>query len=150
MDLRVEVQTDTRALTEQWGEAAVSRKLRAATEESLQYLKGLVQEGTPVDTGLGRGSVFTAVRGTGLDIEGVVASPQAHMVVLELGRRPGMRMPPLDPIRVWLRRHGQSDSLAFVVARAIGRRGIEARRMFGKAAERGGATVTRIFARHLS
>jgi hypothetical protein len=46
--------------------------------------------------------------------------------VMEKGRRPGGRMPPLDAIAGWLRRKG-STANAFVVARSIARRGIKGR-----------------------
>jgi hypothetical protein len=46
--------------------------------------------------------------------------------VMEYGRKPGGRMPPLDAIAGWLRRKG-SNANAFVVARSIARRGIKGR-----------------------
>ena len=50
---------------------------------------------------------------------------------VEHGRAPG-RMPPIGPIELWLRRKaGVTDrSAAFLVARAIGRRGTKGARMF--------------------
>lgn len=42
-------------------------------------------------------------------------------------RRPNRKMPPLQVIRDWLARRGADPKLAFVVARAIARRGILAR-----------------------
>lgn len=42
----------------------------------------------------------------------------------EFGRPPG-RMPPVEPIAAWLRRHGGDPDNAFIVARAIGRRGTQ-------------------------
>lgn len=41
---------------------------------------------------------------------------------VDLGRRAG-KMPPVAAIADWLRRHGGDESMAFVVARSIGRRG---------------------------
>ena len=46
------------------------------------------------------------------------------------GRRPGARPPPLQPIREWLARRGKPERLAFVVARAIGKRGIRPRNVY--------------------
>lgn len=50
----------------------------------------------------------------------------AYYHVMEEGRRPGGRMPPVDAIAGWLRRRGSSAN-AFVVARSIARRGIKGR-----------------------
>lgn len=128
--------------------AQIDQRGRAALLEATAYLKGEVQKGTPVDRGIGRGSVVAQVNGSGLELTGKVVSIEAHMVVLELGRRPGSRPPPTGPIAAWLSRHGSDPKLAFVVARAIGKRGMPARHMFQQAAERGRATVEQIFLRH--
>lgn len=50
-----------------------------------------------------------------------------HAVYVEGGRRPGAKMPPLDPIRAWVLRHGMPASAAWPVARKIARDGIKAR-----------------------
>jgi hypothetical protein len=63
-----------------------------------------------------------------------------HTVFVERGRRPGARPPPVDAILPWVRRHIQLDgqtrsrrgsdpyrAVAFLIARAIGRRGIAPR-----------------------
>ena len=137
-------------LMRRWGPDQIARRKRAAMDESLAYLRKRVQDATPVDTGLGRGSVFTEIRGTAVDLTGVVASAQPHMVVLEVGRRPGAKMPPATAIRRWLEHQGGDGRLAFVVARAIGRRGLPPHRMFARAAEQGRATVQAIWRRHFS
>jgi hypothetical protein len=69
---------------------------------------------------------------------------------MDLGRRPGARMPPLAPIMLWVervlrvgltpsgrrsrRRGAQAEvrSVAFLIARAIGRRGITGRQFFSR------------------
>jgi hypothetical protein len=154
----IDVRIDTSKVLAALDKMQVKRRLGAAMQESVVYLQGLVQAATPADTGLHRGSVFTEVRGTPLELRGVVASPLKSMLVLERGRRPGQRMPPLGPIRAWLQRHGGTEAakLAFVVARSIGRRGLFPRqgkpdgyRMFEQAAHRGADAVHAIFARHL-
>ena len=68
--------------------------------------------------------------GTARSIESVLPTITAPWVAVvghdrpyvDLGRRAG-RMPPVDVIRDWLRRHGGDVDMAFVVARSIGRRG---------------------------
>ena len=53
----------------------------------------------------------------------VLLNSAPYAAVIEGGRRPGARMPPLGPIEAWARRKG-IDIPAFVIARAIARRGI--------------------------
>ena len=146
-EITVDMTSAIRAM-EKVSPAAIERRSRAAMGESLAYLQTEVRKGTPIDTGIGRGSVYTEMRGTAVDLRGRVASAQEHMVVLEMGRRPGSRQPPLAPIRRWLERHGMDGGLAFVVARNIGKRGMKPHHMFAKAAERGGSFVNSIFAKH--
>lgn len=126
----------------------LEQRQRAAMEESLSYLQSEVRAGMPVDLGIGRGSVFTEIRGGTTNMRGTVGSGQIHVAVLEKGRRPGATPPPTGPIASWLSRHGGDAKLAFVVARSIGRRGTKAHKMFKNAAERGGGRVESIFKRH--
>jgi hypothetical protein len=62
-----------------------------------------------------------------------VFSTANYAVPVEVGRRKNSRMPPLEPIRAWLRSKRKDPRLAYVVARAIARRGIKGR-FFMKAA----------------
>jgi hypothetical protein len=136
------------AAMEKVSPAQVERRTRNAMEESLSWAQSEVRAGMVVDTGLGRGSVVTEMRGAGVDVRGRVYSPLAHVVVMERGRRPGAAMPPLAPIRRWLERHGMDGGLAFVVARNIARKGMPAHRMFERAVEKGRGVIPGIFARH--
>jgi len=47
-----------------------------------------------------------------------------HHVFVEMGRRAGARMPPVAVIAAWCGRKLGDSTLGFIVARAIGRRGI--------------------------
>lgn len=130
----------------------MERLAEAAMEESLAYLKGRIQADLPVNTGVSRASVFTELNGrplTGLD--GVVASPLESVAAWEWGRRPGATQPPVSAIRQWMRRRlGTDDArVAFLIARAIGRRGLPAHHVFRDAAEKGAPVVRRIFLKHL-
>lgn len=63
-------------------------------------------------------------------------SPQAG--VIESGRRPGARLPPSEILRPWARRKlglsaEQAKGAAFAIARAIGARGLRARRVMARA-----------------
>jgi len=126
--------------------------MRAGMNESTQYLKGEVQQLMPVNNGLARGSVFAEVRGATIaGLYGITASPLEYVSVLEWGRRPGAPPPPVAAIQAWAARTlgDGSRGTAFVIARAIGRRGLPAHHMFSEAARRGLGTVARIFTRHL-
>lgn len=109
-----------------------------AMGESLQYVKGLVQERVPADRGLARASITAELRGRSLlgDLRGIVghAPTVTYMGTLEEGRRAGARMPPVEAIRPWVVRHGMPAEAAFLVARAIGQHGLKAHRMFRDAA----------------
>lgn len=56
----------------------------------------------------------------------VVGTNVEYAAFVHFGRRAGAKPPPSDKLKPWLRRHGLPESLAFVVARAISRRGIPA------------------------
>ena len=70
----------------------------------------------------------------------------AYAGVIEYGRRAGTRMPPRDAIARWAQRKlglAESDArtAAFVMARAIARRGLRARRVLGGAVQEMGDIV---------
>lgn len=54
---------------------------------------------------------------------------------MEVGRRPGAQMPPVEAITAWMSSHGITGS-AYVIARAIARRGIRGRFYIRHARER--------------
>lgn len=142
-------QRQWRAAVERLGPERAAQRARAAMLESLAFLQNEVRQAMPVDTGLGRGSVVTELRGRTLgDLSGEVGSPLAHVAVLEYGRKPGGPMPPVAPIEAWAQRHGMAG-LGYVIARAIARRGLKARHMFRNAAQKGQAVIPSIFRRHL-
>lgn len=87
--------------------------------------------GSPVDTGRLRASITPEVRTEGDDVLGVVGSNVAYAPYMELGTK--AHMPPIAALETWARRHGTS---AFLVARAISRRGIKARRFLQGAFEK--------------
>lgn len=121
----------------------------AAMQESVAYMQGEVQKGTPVDQGLTRGRIFTELRGVEFDaLRGIVASPDAHAVPLENGRRPNGPMPPVAPIEAWASRHGMPGA-GWAIARSIAKKGTKAHHMFRDAATRGQRVVDGIFARHI-
>jgi hypothetical protein len=81
------------------------------------------------DTDTLQRSLTHEVQATGGMVVGRAGTNVKYGKVVEDGRAAGATMPPPAALVQggWLRRHGIPDSAAFVVARAIGRRGIKAR-----------------------
>jgi len=94
----------------------------------------LVQRGAkinaPVDTGRLRASITPEIRTMGNEVQGVVGSNVAYAPFMELGTRP--HWPPIAALEVWAQRHGTT---AYLVARAIARKGMKAREFLKKAFE---------------
>lgn len=134
---------------ETWG-----RKVTGAMNESLGYLRGLVIARTPVDRGYLRGNLFTGLSGTPVtQLEGRVFPGPAvkeYAPVVEFGRQPGGRFPPIDVIAEWMQRKGITGVTPFVIARAIAVKGTRGHFMFRDATEEGRPVVLRIFRRSLS
>jgi len=84
----------------------------------------------PRDTGALKRSIHSDAR----PMSARIFTNLNYAVPVEYGRGRNKRMPPPNALHGWLRRHGKPVSAAFVVARAIGRRGIKGR-FFMKAAE---------------
>ncbi len=94
----------------------------------------------PVDTGRLRASITPAVSDYPDRVEGVVGSNVKYAPYMELGTRP--HWPPISALEVWARRHGTS---AFLVARAIARRGTKARQFLQKAFEQNQSRIVDLF-----
>ena len=82
----------------------------------------------PVDTGRLRASIVPEVVQRDNVVKGIVGSNVKYAPYMELGTRP--HWPPIQALEVWARRHNMT---AFVVARAIARRGTKARRFLQRA-----------------
>lgn len=115
----------------------------AEVSSALQELGALAQrmivQATPrgISAGGGglAGSITSELRGVPARREQVVSSSMFYAPIVELGRRPGNRWPPLAPIELWVRRklHVPADraaEVAFLVARKIGEEGTSGAHMF--------------------
>lgn len=98
-----------------------------------------------VDTGVTRASVLPSVRMEGEAVVGVVGSNRMSAVIQETGSRP--HWPPLASVEGWARRHNTS---AYIVARAIARRGNVARKFLTRAFEAVQDDITRRIQQALS
>lgn len=157
MPLSLSVIVDHRAiqqLAHRLSEQQVRRRARAALTESLEYLRGEIRDGMSEDTGRSKESLVVDVRGRQLEnLTGSVVSRGERVdaiMAMEYGRRPGATMPPPHVLSGWAGRHGipTDEGTLYVLARAIGRKGIPARHMFEKAERAGRAVVERIFGKH--
>jgi hypothetical protein len=88
-------------------------------------------EGAPKDTQALARSILADPQ----PLMGRVYTTLAYADVADKGRRPGSAPPPKQALYGWLDRHGIPRSAAWVIARAIGRRGVKGR-FFWRAAER--------------
>lgn len=115
--------------------SAAVEELDKALTQALAVAETEVIARTPVNFGLLRQSWQTTQTHTSPTAAmGAVVSNWPYAAAVEYGRKPG-KMPPVDAIELWVRRKLQiSDdkrarSVAFVIARAIGRRGTVGRYM---------------------
>jgi hypothetical protein len=88
---------------------------------------------TPVDQGILRASIYGRVVELWPTVEGHLGSPLVYAEPVEYGSRP--HWPPRAPIQAWVRRKfglagRELLSVAFLVARAISRRGTRGHFMF--------------------
>ena len=109
------------------------RHYRIAMRKSVTTIEAKAKPLTPVFRGRLRQSIVSEVRGTGVEITGIVGSSLKNEVypsVIEYGRKPNSKAPPAKALErwVWLVLKPPKKmvrSVAFVVARAIGKRGFK-------------------------
>jgi hypothetical protein len=79
------------------------------------------------DAGLLRRSLNVKVDAVPNGAVGRIGSPLVYAPVMELGRKPGGKMPPKGALirSGWLRRHGIAEDREFLIRRAIARHGIK-------------------------
>jgi hypothetical protein len=143
------------AVTMEWrGLTQVVGGLRAAEKAAPQELAGAMQKSLSLVQGeatraLGghglrrmAGALSSDVRVGGTSIQGTLTVAHPGFWV-ERGRRPG-KQPPIAAIRGWALERGLTP---FLVARAIGRRGIRARPFLRPAFERNKRGIEALFAR---
>jgi hypothetical protein len=123
--------------------ATLASETRTAMEASLLLVEGTARTLAPKDTGRLGGSITHSIAGGGASLTGRVGPSVAYGLFVEKGRRPG-RMPPVDAVASWARRHGINP---FVLARAIGRRGTKARPFLEPAYRQNAGKIIELFGR---
>ena len=111
---------------------SVSRELTVAMEAALQLLEGQVKARTPVNTDKLAGSINHQIISPFPNLIGSVGAPGPYALVIEKGRRPGARRPPVDAIRMWVVRKlglagDEADSAAEAIAWHIHHHGFSAK-----------------------
>lgn len=136
---------------------AVKQGLQPLGNQIVQHLKAQ----SPKDRGGFRAGIKKRIEGSGLRTVMIIYNDSPHAVFVERGRGPG-KQPPPAVIQGWVRRKGlgrsastrkvrsrvtgrlrsalksSQSSIAFLIGRAIGRRGIKGKFLF--------RDVTRVFA----
>jgi phage gpG-like protein len=93
----------------------------------------------PVDTRRLRSSITPEIRAASMDVIGVVGTNVIYAADMEWGTKP--HMPPVDELEGWARRHGKD---AYVVARAISKRGLKGRRYLRRAFDKNESRIKQI------
>ena len=147
--------------------------MRRVLTASLLLIEADSREHAPRDVGRLASSINHRIDGAWPTLEGRVGPSVRYGIVMEFGRRAGARMPPVDALIGWVRRHwmpagiqapggrfpgrarnqawrGRDAELrrrAFLLARAIQRRGIAPRPYMVPAWDRNRVRIQQAFAR---
>ena len=139
---------DLEKLTKEY--PAESQKARAGRmTEALLLLQREVKSKTPVGAGPIhlRDTIFHKVNMGGTNITGILSSPLEYGAPVEYGTKP--HFPPVGPLQHWVETKlgisgKEAKSVAYLIARAISRRGTKGAEMFGKGFSENEAAVMRI------
>jgi HK97 gp10 family phage protein len=103
-------------------DGVVRDEVRKGITRSVIQIEADAKRLVPTDTHHLQRSLTHEVTASGRDVTGRAGSNVNYARFVEEGRRPG-RMPPPAALEGWARRKTGSISAAFLIARAIGRRG---------------------------
>jgi HK97 gp10 family phage protein len=125
MSMRIEGDERLKRALREFPEAA-KRGARRGMKRGMIRVQRAARENVSVDRGRLRGSIAYEVRESRDGIRGVVGSAVRYAPFVEFGTVP--HWPPIDALIPWAERHGfpPGRSGAFLVARAIARRGTRA------------------------
>lgn len=123
---------------------ALLRGAKSAAAQMLPLMVRATDNAPPASPRGSKGAVNTAAyrqrwktlatTGPGGSLGVLVSNDSPYAGVIEYGRRPGARRPPVEPIARWAQRklglpYKNARSMAFVIARRIGQRGLLPRRV---------------------
>lgn len=115
-------------------DSVLGSEARQTMQQSLDVAEVQIASRTPVNQGTLRAGTSTRILGASLNLTGEVVNPILYGLPVEEGRKPG-KMPPVSAIELWVIRkgiapRGESRGVAYMIARAIGRRGTKGAYMF--------------------
>lgn len=135
MALTVEVKGLPEILAKLTSDQLYGFDTRLAVQKSLEAVQIRGKVLVPKDTRNLMESIKTRMEPSPTGLLGTVYSDSPYALAVHEGRRRGAKMPPPSALEGWLGRHGLDVRLAFVIARAIGRRGIPPRPFLRQALE---------------
>jgi hypothetical protein len=139
---------ETKAKLEQVAADVVGQPMMDGMHRATLLVERDAKKNAPSDLGILRASIASEVRVEGLmakSVTGVVGSNKTYAAAMELGSRP--HWPPIGAIEAWARRHHMS---AFLVARAIARRGTKPRLYLQRAFESNKPEIVSILGQSVS
>lgn len=150
MEFVLEVKRPTGPIFEGRAADIVREEQTDAVQAGLLVFQGEVVPRTPVAQGFLRGGVQVDMVGAAPDVIGRVFDPVGYAPAVEGGARP--HFPPVAPLVLWVQRKlgvptKEARSVAFLVARAISRRGTKARDFFKGGFNAGKPRVVALFER---
>lgn len=97
-----------------------------------------------------RDTIFHKIEQRGVSVRGLISTPASYGESVEMGTRP--HFPPVAPIRFWVEKKlrlagAEAKSVAFLIARAISKRGTKGAKMFQQGVEKNEAAVMAILNR---
>jgi hypothetical protein len=132
----------------------MQRDLLTAMYSATAFLEGKVRDNTPqgvygMEGGL-RATIHGEVIQYGTSVMGIVGHAREYGDVIELGRRPGQKMPPEGVLLRWVEiKTGMSGKrakqLEFLIRRKIAREGFEGSHMFERAFTENQNQIQKIF-----
>ncbi len=141
MPTEVKGLVETRAKLEQVIEDLHGAEFKEGMQEAVLLVLRDAREAAPVDTGRLKNSITGEVTINPLtgDVKGIVGSNVVYAPYMELGTKP--HWPPVSALQTWARRHGMN---AFLVARAIARKGLKPRKFLQEAYDHNKPEIKRI------
>jgi hypothetical protein len=120
-----------------------------AMQESAILIQSLAKSKAPVFRGFLRLSIVQSLKEEGNRIVGEVGSALPYAPIVEFGKSAGW-FPNLTDLKVWARRKLGNERLAFVVGRAIKKRGFRAQPYLGPALEEAQPRFQLLFAARIT
>ena len=134
----------TDRIADRW-DAAAPMSFNAAMMTALMWIQGDAVREAPAHQGNLRNSIQIDGGSSFPNAEGRVFSTLAHAPVMELGRRPGARPPPSAALERWGQLVLGESGLGFILARSIGKKGIEGHFFFDKAFHKNTGNIDDLF-----